>query len=94
MNLTPQMAGQTRGPYAAAGGAAFGCGFSTGSHRLSSRGLESFQLEFELFDVAMELLRLAPEVHTPQLGDDQLQMLDLGIQTCHQRLHGRSIQHV
>lgn len=62
------------------------------SHRLCSRGFEPFQLKFELFDLAMKLLRLASEVHALQLRHDQLQMFNFSIETCHQRLHGRSIQ--
>jgi hypothetical protein len=53
-----------------------------------------FSTKFELFDLAMKLLRFTPEVHAPQLGDDQLQMFDLCVEACHQRLHRRSIQHV
>jgi hypothetical protein len=30
-----------------------------------------------LFNLTISLLRLAPELHPPQLGDQQLQMLDL-----------------
>src|SRR5260370_17168100 len=64
-------------------------------------GFELFELEFELFDLPLDLLRAAPELHAPQLGDQQLQMLDLalvgdqlrGLQTDH-RLQGCGIQSV
>ena len=90
MNLAPQMAGQCavlvlrrrRG---------LRLRLLYRSHGLCG-GLEPFQLELELFDVAMEFFRLAPEVHAPQLGDDQLQMFDLGVEACHERLHRCRIQ--
>ena len=37
------------------------------------------QPQFQLLDLPGQLLRLAPELHPPQLGDQQLQMLDLRI---------------
>jgi hypothetical protein len=40
-------------------------------------GLQFFQLQLQLFDLPLQLLRLAPKLHAPQLGDEQLQMLDL-----------------
>ena len=36
-----------------------------------------FQLQLQLFDLPLDLLRLAPELHPLQLGDQQLQVLDL-----------------
>src|SRR4051812_45887336 len=41
-------------------------------------GLQVFQLQLELFDLVIELLGLAAELHAPQLGNPQLEMLDLG----------------
>ena len=38
-----------------------------------------FQLQFQLLDLPLQLLRLATELHAPQLGDQQLQMLDLAL---------------
>lgn len=35
-----------------------------------------FQTEFELFDLVIEFLRLAAELHAAQLRDGQLQLLD------------------
>src|SRR5271157_5174872 len=40
-------------------------------------GLQFFQLQLQLFDLPFQLLRLPPKLHAPQLGDEQLQMLDL-----------------
>jgi hypothetical protein len=37
-----------------------------------------FELEFQLFDLLVELLGAAAELHVPQLGQHQLQMFDLG----------------
>ena len=45
-------------------------------HRLFR--FQVFQLEFELLDLLVELFRLSPELHAPQLGQHQLQVLDLG----------------
>ena len=39
--------------------------------------LQLFQLQLQLFDLSIQLLRLAAELHAPQLGDQQLQLLDL-----------------
>ena len=35
------------------------------------------QPQLQLLDLTIQLLRFAPELHPPQLGDQQLQMLDL-----------------
>ena len=43
------------------------------------RRFQFFELQFQLLDLAIHLLRLAPELHAAQLGDQQLQMLDLGV---------------
>ena len=40
-------------------------------------GFQFFELQFQLLDLALDLLRSAPELHAPELGDQQLQMLDL-----------------
>ena len=66
--------------------------FVLGLGRLGNRSLQAFELKFELLDLAANLLRLAPELHAPQFGDDQFQMLDLGIQSHNQRLHRCRIQ--
>jgi hypothetical protein len=44
---------------------------------LGLRGLQLFQMEFELFELNNDLLALDAEHPAPQLLDDQLQMLDL-----------------
>ena len=41
-------------------------------------GFQAFELKLELFDLPSNLLRLALELHAPQLGDQQFQVLDLG----------------
>ena len=48
------------------------------ARRLGLVGLQVFQLQFELLDLVIELFGLAAELHAPQFGDHQLQMLDLG----------------
>ena len=45
-------------------------------HRLF--GLQVLELEVQLFDLLVELLGAPAELHAPQLGQHQLQMLDLG----------------
>ena len=45
----------------------------------SLTGLEFFELQFQLLDLAADLLTLRTENHPPQLGDDQLEMLYLAI---------------
>jgi len=44
---------------------------------LGSLRLQFFELQFQLLDLAADLLTLGTEDHPPQLGDDQLQVLDL-----------------
>ena len=44
---------------------------------LRLRRLQLVQPQLQLLDLTIQLLRLAPELHPPQLGDQQLQMLDL-----------------
>jgi hypothetical protein len=39
-------------------------------------GLQVFEPQFQLFDLAINLLRLAPELHALKLRDPQLQVLD------------------
>jgi hypothetical protein len=57
--------------------------FRSRSHSLNSgfhlglRGLQLFQMKFELFELNNDLLALDAEHPAPQLLDDQLQMLDL-----------------
>ncbi|MBB2984838.1 hypothetical protein FHX58_007734 [Paraburkholderia tropica] len=41
-------------------------------------GLKLFETQFELLDLMVQLLRLATELHTAQLGNEQLQVLDFG----------------
>ena len=40
---------------------------------------EVFELQLKLFNLPFDLLRLASELHTPQLGDQQFQVFDLMI---------------
>lgn len=40
-------------------------------------GLQILQPQFELFDLAIQLLRFPAELHSAQFGDHQLQVLDL-----------------
>jgi hypothetical protein len=40
--------------------------------------LEIFQPKFQLLDLPRDLLRAATELHAPQLGQQQLEVLDLG----------------
>src|SRR5450830_545934 len=44
---------------------------------LAFGGLQVLQLQFQLFDLVVQLLGFAAELHAPQLGDHQLQVLDL-----------------
>ncbi len=37
------------------------------------------ELQLQLLDLPVQLLRPAPELHPPQLGNQQLQALDLGL---------------
>lgn len=46
-------------------------------------GFEIFQFQFELLDLAIQFLGAAPECHTAQLRDQQLQVLDLGLARGH-----------
>ncbi|KDR26698.1 hypothetical protein BG57_26035 [Caballeronia grimmiae] len=57
-------------------------GFSAGPCRCVDRrraivGLQIFETQFQLFDLAINLLRLAPELHALEFRDPQLQVLDL-----------------
>ncbi len=38
---------------------------------------EVFELQFELFDLPLDLLRLTPKLQAPQFGNQQLQMFNL-----------------
>ncbi len=49
----------------------------------SLTGLEFFELQLQLFDLAGDLLTLRAENHPPQLGDDQLEMFYLVIAADH-----------
>ena len=44
---------------------------------LAFGGLQVLQLRFQLFDLVVQLLGFATELHAPQLCDHQLQVLDL-----------------
>ena len=48
-----------------------------GSYVLRLRRLQFVQPQLQLLDLTVQLLRLTPELHPPQLGDQQLQVLDL-----------------
>ncbi len=39
--------------------------------------LQIFQPQFQLFDLPLQFLGLAPELHPPELAQQQLQMLNL-----------------
>src|SRR5664280_2791551 len=41
--------------------------------------LQLFQSQLQLLDLPIQFLRLAPKLHAPQLGNQQLQMLDLAL---------------
>src|ERR1035441_2836954 len=41
--------------------------------------LQLFQPQLQLFDLPIQFLRLSPKLHAPQLGNQQLQMLDLAL---------------
>src|SRR5271167_101374 len=41
--------------------------------------LQLFQPQLQLLDLPIQFLRLTPKLHAPQLGDQQLQMLDLAL---------------
>jgi len=41
--------------------------------------LQIFQPQFQLLDLPLQLLRLAPELHSPQLAQQQLQMFNLAL---------------
>ena len=47
--------------------------------RVQLAGLEFFELQLQLLDLAGHLLTFRAENHPPQLGDDQLEMFDLVI---------------
>ena len=67
-------------------------GLLCGPDWCGNAGRQAFELEFELLNVPANLLRLTSELQAPKLGNHQLQMLDLRIQTRNQRLHRRCIQ--
>ncbi len=50
---------------------------------LAFGGLQVLQLQFQLFDLVVQLLGFAAELHAPQLGDHQLQVLDLDLDHAH-----------
>src|SRR5690348_4206910 len=55
---------------------------ATVARRSSTLGLCRFQIlepQFELFDLMVELLALASELHPPQFQDEQFQILDFGL---------------
>jgi hypothetical protein len=47
------------------------------ARRLRLVGLQVFQLQLQLLDLVVELFRLTAELHAPQFGDLQLEVLDL-----------------
>ena len=47
------------------------------SQLLRAAGLQFIQPQLQLLDLPVQLLRLAPELHAPQLGDQQFQSVDL-----------------
>jgi hypothetical protein len=53
-------------------------GFRHLARGLAFVGLQVFQLQFQLLDLMVEFFGLAAELHAPQLGDEQLEVLDLG----------------
>jgi len=44
---------------------------------LAAIRFQFFQPQFQLLDLSLKLLRLPPELHAMQLGQQQLQILDL-----------------
>lgn len=46
---------------------------------LRLRGLQLVQRQLQLLDLPLLLFRPPPELHPPQLGDQQLQAFDLGL---------------
>jgi hypothetical protein len=44
---------------------------------LRAASLQFIQPQLQLLDLPVQLLRLAPELHAPQLGDQQFQPVDL-----------------
>lgn len=53
------------------------------SQLLRAAGLQFIQPQLQLFDLPVQLLRLAPELHAPQLGDQQFQAVDLFVSRGH-----------
>src|SRR6266567_912667 len=45
--------------------------------RLDTMSFEVFELQFELLNLPLDLLRLSSELQAPQFGDQQLQMFNL-----------------
>ena len=64
-------------------GKRFGCGLIR---------FEVFELEFELRDVGVHLLRPLAEVHALELEYQQVQVFDLGVLGEHQRLERRDVE--
>ena len=58
------------------------CRNKLGEDSLAATRLGRFQFlqfQLQLFNLPLQLLRLASKLHAPQLGDQQLQMLDLAL---------------
>ena len=53
--------------------------------------LEIFQPKFQLLDLPCDLLRAAAELHAPQLGQQQLEVLDLGFPRQQTLVNGHSL---
>ncbi|GJH17520.1 hypothetical protein CBA19CS22_13280 [Caballeronia novacaledonica] len=49
-------------------------------------GLKLLEAQLELLDLMVQLLRLATELHTAQLGNEQLQVFDFGCARCQRDL--------
>ncbi len=49
------------------------------SHLLRLRGFKFIEPQLQLLDLAVQLFRFAPKLHAPQLGDQQLQVLDFAV---------------
>ena len=48
-------------------------------HGFCANSFQLFELQFQLLDLSLDLLRPAPELHATQLSDQQQQMLDLAL---------------
>jgi hypothetical protein len=55
------------------------------------RGLQFVQPQLQLLDLTLQLFRLASELHAPQLGDQQLQVLDFAVAGGRLRVFGEEL---